>query len=444
MSAKLRMTLWFTLMVLIMAAMVLVFILIINANSITDDPVGRLVKDVMRNADDVEFDHGHFEWTDVDVYSRGVACTFYDREGTVLLSGAMEGVETDLPLEANLVRSFVSNGEEYYVYDTYVDMGISGVWVRGTVSASDRSGLMSIITTLTITILPVLIVIAIGGGWLIASLSFRPMEKIVAAANEISDGGDLTKRISLRRGPKEMRMLSQAFDRMFARLEQSFNQERQFASDASHELRTPITIILAQCDRSKRKDVSPKDYQETVAVIEEQGQHMSELVQQLLGLTRMQHGGDRYPLKRGSLSEFTRECSEEFAATDSRGISLERSIQEGVDCAFNPSLMSRVIQNLLQNAYKYGKDNGHIGLSLFKDGDQAVLRVQDDGIGIAPEDLDKVWQRFWQADLSRSEDGGSGLGLAMVKEIAQFHHGSVQVESSLGEGSSFTVRLPLA
>lgn len=442
MSAKLRMTLWFTLMVLLMASMVLVFVLVINANAITDDPAGRLVKVVLSNGDDIEFDHGRFDWGDVDAYSRGVFCSFYDAEGKVLLGATPEGIDVELPLEKDVIRSVELGGEEYYVYDAYVDMGLTGLWVRGTVSANDRSGLMDTILTLTVTLLPALLVISIGGGWLIASLSFRPMEKIVTAANDISDGGDLTKRIGLRRGAKEMRMLSNAFDRMFSRLELSFNQERQFTSDASHELRTPITIILAQCDRSKRKDVTREDFLESIAVVEEQGRHMSELVQQLLGLTRMQHGTDRYPTQHADLSEFINVCSGEFQPADSKGISLRLEVQDGVKCAFSPLLMSRVIHNLLQNAYKYGRENGHIAVALSEKSGEIRLSVSDDGVGIAAENLGKVWQRFWQADASRGEDGGSGLGLAMVQEIAAFHGGTATVESEPGKGSVFTVTLP--
>ena len=105
--------------------------------------------------------------------------------------------------------------------------------------------------------------------------------------------------------------------------------------------------------------------------------------------------------------------------------------------------MSRVVQNLLQNAYKYGREGGHINVALHRADGRAVLTVRDDGIGIAPENQDKIWQRFWQADASRGEDGGTGLGLAMVKEITQFHGGTVAVESTPGEGSTFSVILPL-
>lgn len=442
MSAKLRLTAWFTLMVLILSAMVLVFVLVINGSSITDDPAGRLVKTVMHNAKDVEFEHGRFEWEDLSPYHRGVYCTFYNSNGQVLMGATPEGMVLDMPFEPNILKNFSFGGEDYYLYDCYVDVDISGIWIRGLVSANDRSGLMHTILVLTFTLLPILLALTIVGGWLIARGAFKPMEDILTAANSISDGDDLTARLNLRRGPSEMRRLSHAFDRMFSRLEHAFNAERQFASDASHELRTPITVILAECDRAKRKDETKEDFLESIGVIEEQGKHMSELVQQLLSLTRMQHGTDKYPMRRSNISDFAEACCNEFVPDDTRGITLETDIAANVEASYNPSLMSRVFQNLLQNAYKYGKEGGHIWVSLRAEGKRAVLTVSDDGVGIAKEDQSRIWQRFWQADSARSSENGSGLGLSMVKEIAEFHGGSASVESELGKGSTFIVTIP--
>ena len=215
-----------------------------------------------------------------------------------------------------------------------------------------------------------------GGGWLIAWGAFRPMDRILAAADSISDGEDLTARIGLKRGASEMRRLSRSFDRMFERLERSFHAERQFASDASHELRTPITVILAECDRARRKAQTREDFLSSLDVIEEQGQRMSQLVQQLLGLTRMQHGTDRYPLREGDLSEFVEACCGEFLPGESRGITLTTTSQPGVTARYNPALMSRVMQNLLQNAYKYGRENGHVWPHSAAEEAGAVLQVR--------------------------------------------------------------------
>ena len=441
MSIKVRITAWITLMVLLLAAMTLVFVLVINHNAITDDPAGRLVNVVQENVKDVEFDRGKFEWDDLTMYSGGVYSQFYSTDGALLHGALPEDFDPDLAFSPNIVRTVSSGGRNYFVYDSYVDMDVTGLWVRGIISSDDRSGVMHTITVLTATLLPILLAVTVGGGWLIAWSAMRPMEKILTAVDGISAGEDLSARLNMQHGPREMRRLSAAFDRMFARLEKSFDAERQFTSDASHELRTPITVILAECDRARRKDRTPEDFLASISVIEEQGRGMSDLVQELLGLTRIEHGTDRYQLRDSDLSIFVESCCGEFQPADSRGITLETDIDSSVCVPFNSALISRVVQNLLQNAYKYGRENGHIWLTLRRDGDKAVLSVRDDGIGIAPENLDKVWQRFWQEDMSRSADGGSGLGLAMVREIAEFHGGSASVVSEPGKGSTFTIKI---
>lgn len=441
MSAKLRVTLWVTVMMLLLSAMVLVFVLVINGNTITDDPAGRLVRVVQDNVNDFEFDRGNLEWDDLTLYKRGVYCNFYNADGKLLYGAQPDTWRTELPFEANVLRTGESAAGEVYVFDMLVDMELTQIWVRGEVLTESGSGVMHTILILTCSLLPALLVLSIGGGWLIAWSAFRPMEEIIDAANSISDGDDMSLRVNMRRGPSEMRRLAASFDKMLSRLEQSFISERQFASDASHELRTPITVILAECDRARRKNRTREEFLGSIAVIEEQGRGMGELVQSLLSLTRMQQGTDRYPMRRADLSEFVESCCGEFVPQDTRGITLNTEIEPGLEAEYNHALMSRVVHNLLQNAYKYGRDGGNIAVTLRREGNNAVLCVADDGIGIAEEDLDSIWQRFWQADASRGEDGGSGLGLAMVKEITEFHGGSVAVESELGRGSVFTVTL---
>ena len=442
MSIKVRITAWITLMVLLLAAMTLVFVLVVNHNAITDDPAGRLVHVVQGNVKDVEFDNGKFEWDDLSMYSGGVYSQFYSADGAFLNGALPETFPAELAFTPNIVRTVSSGGSNYYVYDSYLDMDVTGLWVRGIISADDQSGVMHTILVLTATLLPVLLAVTIGGGWLIAWSAMRPMEKILSAVDGISAGEDLSARLNMQRGPREMRRLSAAFDRMFARLESSFETERQFASDASHELRTPITVILAECDRAKRKAHTRDDFLESVGVIEQQGEHMSQLVQALLGLTRMEHGTDKYPLARVDLSELVRACCEEFPPPADTHAEVELDIRPGIQADCNAELMARVVGNLLQNAYKYGGERAHIRVSLRENADgRAVLSVADDGPGIALEDQDKVWQRFWQGDPAHGADGGSGLGLAMVREIMQLHGGSVGLESSPGRGSIFSVTL---
>lgn len=441
MSAKLRLTAWFTLMMLLLCAATLTFVFVVNGRAVADDPQSQLIDRVDRNARKVEFENGRFEWEDLKFYRRGVSCWVCDEDGAFLQGVRPDGLP-ELPPEDGALRTVSGGDGPYYMYDVYVDMDVTGLWVRGVISTESRSGVMHTINILTAVLLPCLLVVTVSGGWGIAHLTFRPMEQIIGAADAINDDRDLSARIGLKKGPIEMRRLSRSFDSLFARLEKSFHAERQFTSDASHELRTPITVILAECDRAKRKCETKADFLQSIGVIEEQGQHMSQLVQELLGLTRLQQGTTRYPLQRADVSGFVTACCEEFLPADDRGITLSTDIQPEVQATFNPSLLQRAVYNLLQNAYKYGKPGGHITVTLRAAGHGAALSVADDGIGIAPEDQEKIWQRFWQADPSRGEDGGSGLGLSMVQEIAAFHGGRATVDSTPGQGSTFTITLP--
>lgn len=147
MSAKLRITAWITLMMLLLAALTLVFVLVVNHNAITDDPAGRLVKVVQKNVDDVEFDRGKFEWDDLSMYSRGVYCMFYDTDGEFIRGAKPDSFDENTPLDPNVINTADIDGETYYIYDSYVDMDVTGLWVRGLISAEDRSGLMHTIIT---------------------------------------------------------------------------------------------------------------------------------------------------------------------------------------------------------------------------------------------------------------------------------------------------------
>ena len=197
MSIKVRITAWITLMVLLLAAMTLVFVLVINHNAITDDPAGRLVNVVQENVKDVEFDRGKFEWDDLSMYSGGVYSQFYSTDGALLHGALPEDFDPDLAFSPNIVRTVSSGGRNYFVYDSYVDMDVTGLWVRGIISSDDRSGVMHTITVLTATLLPILLAVTIGGGWLIAWSAMRPVEKILAAVDGISAGEDLSARLNM-------------------------------------------------------------------------------------------------------------------------------------------------------------------------------------------------------------------------------------------------------
>lgn len=224
------------------------------------------------------------------------------------------------------------------------------------------------------------------------------------------------------------------------RLERSFEAERQFTSDASHELRTPVAVILAGLDHGQPTE---EDYRQSVDVIRRQGQQMSRLIGQLLHITRLEQGTQKLQLETADLSQLVEVLCEEQAHLAPGCTTLAVHTQPDLLVNGDVTRLSRLLTNLISNAYRYGKPNGHVWVDLRREDRWAVLSVRDDGIGIAPEDRERIFQRFYQVDAARGKDG-SGLGLFMVQQAARLHGGSVTVDSRIGEGSTFIVRLPLA
>ena len=429
---------------LLMFVTAMVLMIVTDKHIVTDDPDGRVVDLVWRNVRHLEYDNMRFDWEDIDYFQQGVYCSVYDTnkqrlEGVFPVGFSDEGIA----FQSSTLRTVTQNGKNYYVYDLEWSMDVTTVWFRGVVEETDNYNSMGTVLTLAFTILPAILLLGVFGGWLISRSTFRPLEQITDKVASISGGDDLTARVSLSRGPREMRRLADTFDGMFERLEDSFESEKKFVSDASHELRTPTTVILAECSSAKKKARTKEEFDSSISVIEEQGEKMSHMITQLLSITRLEQGTERIRMKQADLSSFTEACCDEFVPKDARGIALNTDIQPGIVAEIDLGLMSRVIQNLLENAYKYGRENGHIWLTLKRLDGEAELAVRDDGIGISEEDLENIWKRFWQADTSRGEYEGVGLGLSMVKQICEFHGGSVTVDSKLGEGSTFTVRLPI-
>ena len=174
-------------------------------------------------------------------------------------------------------------------------------------------------------------------------------------------------------------------------------------------------------------------------MIHRQAEKMSLLISQLLSMTRLEQGTERTNFGPVDIGTLVRElCAEQ--KYDSRCLTLELS--EGITVWGDPGLLSRLVQNLVDNAFKYGSADGHVWVSAFRKNGEVLLQVRDNGIGIHSGEQEKIWHRFYQVDPARSGDSGAGLGLAMVKQIAQLHGGSVRLESAEGAGSTFTLHLP--
>lgn len=269
-----------------------------------------------------------------------------------------------------------------------------------------------------------------------------PVVQIVEAAEQINTGTDLSRRIPEGQRKDELSRLSRAINQMLSRLQESFDRERRFTSDVSHELRTPLSVIRSQCEYALSPDSDCAQKEEALGAILRHTRRMTDMVSQLLLLSRGENGTFKPNLAQVDLSRLIAMAAMDLEpAAESAGLSMETEIQPDISLSCDETLMSRLITNLLTNAIRYNRPGGHIQVSLKTENSSAVIRVSDTGIGIPKEALSKIWDRFYRADSSRSSEG-SGLGLSMVRWIAQVHKGQVQAESVEGHGSVFTVYLP--
>ena len=290
-------------------------------------------------------------------------------------------------------------------------------------------------------ILPLLLLVGLPVGYLIADRSLLPVRRIIGTAERISEGDDLGQRIGLGEGGDELHRMAAAYDAMFDRLEESFEAEKKFTSDASHELRTPLSVIQAQCQLALEEDLSPEEYKEALVLIRRQGGRMSALIEDMLSLSRMERRTETYPMEDMDLSGTLEDLCRDMELVMEKDISLIPEISPGIRVRGNEELLRRMASNLIGNALRYGKEKGHIWVRLYRKEEGTFLEVEDDGPGIPYPEQKKVFERFYRGDAARSGKG-SGLGLSIVRQTALTHGGKVTLESRPGKGALFRVVLP--
>ena len=301
--------------------------------------------------------------------------------------------------------------------------------------------------TLALASLAVLAGVAGVGYWL-AGRILHPVKVITRTARQISDT-DLSQRLNLNT-TDELGELANTFDDMLGRLQAAFERQRQFTTDASHELRTPLTIIGLETGRILGGHRTPEEYEQVLQTIQNENDHMTTLVNDLLALARMESGQTRMNHEEVDLSDVDLEVVERLAPlAAAKGVRLEAGKLPEAPVWGDRSHLVQMVSNLVSNAIKYAPaENGNVKVESGVSDQEVWVRVEDNGPGIAPEDRPQIFERFYRADKSRSrsgdqnDPGGSGLGLAIVRWIAQAHGGNATLESEPGHGSVFTVTLP--
>ncbi len=445
-SIRMKVTAWFTALMALLAALVLVFLYLVGQSSVQTGLRNQLVNTITSNLDEIEYDDGRIEPDDdLDYFIGGVYLSIYDEEGRLLYGRIPSTYQGMQPFRDQTMQRFSDGGVVWNIYDVQYDIsGYGQVWVRGILSSEGSNSAFSTFFHLACLALPVLVLLAALGGYYMIGRAFLPVRHIIQSAEQINSGNDLSLRIGLGAGEDEIHQLGETFDRMFDRLEDSFARERQFTSDASHELRTPLSVILSQCDYSLSEEQTKEEYIRALSTIQSQAGKMSALISQLLTLARADRGQDKLLRETLDLSCLTEMVSLQIEeAARKKNITVHTEIAEGLMVQGDETMLMRLLLNLMENGVKYGREGGNLWIKLKRQDDGILGIIRDDGIGISQEHLPKIWDRFYQADPSRSSFGsGVGLGLSMAKYITEAHGGSITVQSSLGEGASFFFRLP--
>ena len=294
------------------------------------------------------------------------------------------------------------------------------------------------------TAVPSVLILAALFARFMARRALKPISRIIDTAREIGQGQELSKRIPVLKIKDELGQLALTFNEMMNRLENSFAQMRQFSSDASHELRTPLTVLKGQNELILSKQRKPEEYQEVISSNLEEINYMSKVLEDLFVLSKSDENQvnlDYKPVDLRALVEEVFKHAEILA--EEKNIKIIIAFLEPIEIKGDEVRLRQMVWNVLQNGIKYTQQGGELKISLQNEGDFALLTIQDTGIGIPEEDLPLIFNRFYRVDKARTRDeGGSGLGLSICRQIAEAHKGKIEVESKLGVGTRFKICLP--
>ena len=444
-SIKTRITIWYTTLMFVLIVVVLSLVGGLSYQLSIDSIEKNVVLQVTQVTEKLSRRQpGVFEIVGNKEEFKNVS--IYENDGKYIV-GQYNYDIANIPFEEGIPRRENIAGKDYIVYDKSTPGPPGrhgGFWIRGVESVSSTMLLGRSAIIIMLIIIPLILLLTAFGGYYITKRAFKPVNNIIKTANDISDQKDVSRRIEIKPDAKEdeLHHLSVTLNKMLDKIENLITQEKQFTSDASHELRTPISVILAQGEYllDIAKDEKEKELAQTIV---DKSKQISKLVSRLLLLARIDSRRQKFNKEKvdlGVLIDIAVQSTKELASQ--KGILVFSNIPEGTIVEADESLLLSAITNLISNGIKYGNKSGHVAVSASKLDNKTQIVVADNGVGISKEHLDKIWTRFYRVDDVRNDEyGSSGLGLSMVKSIISLHGGTISVKSSPGNGTEFIIIL---
>ena len=468
-SLKLKLTLLYTFFMVLLTCAALAILFSLSSREMLSSTQTRLENRVQESVEFIALRNGEIR-IDSDFYSvvRDVYLSLYDSDMYFMYGRIPHGFTQQPELADGEIRTIRDGNREWYVYDmSYRLSEDRTVYVRGITSITDAEESFTVTVRFALVLLPLMVLATAVIGYRFTRRTLAPVRQITDTVRQIRADADLSRRIGFadaerkalsndedtdvnvkkrRKEGDEIYVLGRTFDEMLEELEEVFRREQQFTSDASHELRTPVSVIMAQCDAMLAEGNSfTEEQRNQIGLIQRKARGMADMISQLLFLSRADQGRQPLNKERINISELTEMIAEEqqmLADADGRGIHIETQICPEIWADVDETFYIRMLVNLISNALRYSRENGLVEVSLEQDGGVITGSVRDYGQGIAADAQPHIWERFYQAEASRTDGSHAGLGLSMVKWIAEAHGGSVSVESEEGQGSTFTFYIP--
>lgn len=366
----------------------------------------------------------------------------------IYVSGALQSHPAVVPRPENVNKTVFTTrhiGDQHFrfVFEKIPGNGTAYIVETG-LSADDAFDTLRLFRSYLFMFAPLLLLIAAGVGYWMSRRALAPVDALVRTARDVS-GANLSTRLEKLHTGDELQRLSDTLNEMLDRIEAAFSRVTQFTADASHELRTPVSLIRTEAELALRRTRSEHEYQESLRHILLESERTTALIEQLLALARADSGREQLqmqPVDLSSVLHGVADAWKQVAAIRDLRFSARLCNQEAF-VAGDENLLRRLADILLDNAFKYTPTPGMVSLTLEHRDQVAAVTVQDSGIGIAQPEQGKIFERFYRVDKARSRaQGGNGLGLSIARWIVAQHHGSIKVESRPGEGATFRVELP--
>lgn len=430
-----KVTLWYTVFVSLLFIVMFVASFIISGTWSDYESRSELEQETVELSTDLD---------DFESFDDGIYFALYNQNKEFEKGALPSDFDANASFKSGKLSTYSSSQMNYYYYDVY--NAKKGKWIRGVRTAS---GLSKELTLFLISIAILAPISILGMTWVgrrILKRAFVPIKDVTQMAEEITESRDYTKRVSssYKLSYVETTRLTKVFNDMISSVQSTFEKEKRFNQNVSHELRTPLSVILSESEFGSKYADSLEESKESHTIINRQAKLMKNMTEQILELSKTQklNWND---LERLSLSSLISEyCQAQERKWAESAIDFKVAIEPNLWIKGEKLLVIRMLDNLLSNAMKFTRTS--ISITLERVDNQALLKVADDGIGISEDQLNKIWDRFYQVEDSRNKslNSGVGLGLSFVKDIAELHRAELDIQSKEDVGSTFIICFPLS